>query len=154
MIWRGHLTDRDAIWIVRRGLKQSRHVLLVREYTFSQEEVRVSQTLKPEVLLIHLYLKSCLSLIHWSPYRSTMRKSFCRISSKYEPARVSLPQHVLFLPLLKPPHRFTQVSQPLLLDPEEWRRRIRSLSPRARLIIKFYSRPNHIFDAYYTLITN
>ena len=148
MVWRGHLTDRKAIWVVRRGLKQSCHVLLVRECSFSQEEVRVSQTLKPEVLLVHLNFKSCLSLIRWSSYRATMRESFCRISSKYEPTRVSFPEQVLFFPLLKPPHRFTQLTQALLLDPEEWSRGIRTLSPRARLIIKFYPRPDHIFDAY------
>jgi len=153
MVWRSHLTDREAIWVVRRGLKQSRHVLLVRERSFSQEEVRVSQTLKPEVLLVHLNFKSCLSLIRWTAYRATMRESFCRISSKHEPTRVSFSEQVLLLPLLKPPHRFTQVTQPLLLDPEEWSRRIRTLSPRARLIIKFDPRPHHIFDAYYTLIT-
>lgn len=153
MVWRGHLTYREAIWVVRRGLKQSRHVLLVRERSFSQKEVRVSQALKPEILLVHLNFKSCLSLICWTSYRATMRKSFCRISSKYEPTRVSFPEQVLFFPLLKPPHRFTQLTQALLLDPEEWSRRIRSLSPRARLIIKFDPRPNHIFDSYYTLIT-
>jgi hypothetical protein len=61
---------------------------------------------------------------------------------------VSFPEHMLLLPFLKPPHRFTQLTQALLLNPEEWSRGIRTLSPRARLIIKFYPRPDHIFDAY------
>ena len=72
MVWRGHLTGREAIWVVWRGLKESRHVLLVWEDTFSKEEVRVSQAFKPEVLLVHLNFKSGLSLIRLTAYRPTM----------------------------------------------------------------------------------
>ena len=72
MVWRGHLTGWEAIWVVWRGLKESRHVLLVWEDTFSQKEIRVSQAFEPEVLLVHLNFKSGLSLISLAAYRPTM----------------------------------------------------------------------------------